>query len=132
MKRGRPSTASLMITTPQALDVIERIKPPHQLVDEQVEVWHAIVSGHPADWFDQGSVPLLAQMCRHVVMGNRIAELIERSEDTETLLLLLKEQRAESETVRRLATSLRITPQSLSNHRGNKRSGVSLTRKPWQ
>jgi len=131
MKRGRPSAASLMLA-PQPLDVIERLKPPHHLVDEQVEVWQAIVSGHPADWFDAGSVPLLAQLCRHVVIGNRIAELVERTDDTETLLAVLKEQRAESEAVRKLATSLRITPQSTLNHRGNKRSGVGITRKPWQ
>jgi len=131
MKRGRPSAASLMLA-PQTLDVVERLKPPHHLVDEQVEVWQAIVSGHPADWFDAGSVPLLAQLCRHVVIGNRIAELVERTDDTETLLAVLREQRAESEAVRKLATSLRITPQSTLNHRGNKRSGVGITRKPWQ
>jgi hypothetical protein len=131
MKRGPRSAASLMLAAPQPLDVIERLKPPHHLVDEQVEIWQAIVSGHPADWFDAGSVPVLAQLCRHVVMSNRLAELIERTEETDELLLVIREQRSESEVIRKLCTSLRITPQSLTNHRGNKKPQITAIR-PWQ
>lgn len=131
IKRGPRSAASMLIASPQPLDVIERLKPPHHLVDEQVEVWQTIVSGHPADWFDAGSIPLLAQLCRHVVMSNRLAELVERTDETDTLLAVLKEQRAESEIIRKLSTSLRITPQSLTNHRGNKKTQTTAIR-AWQ
>jgi hypothetical protein len=41
-------------------------------------------------------------------------------DDQAEMVTLLKEQRAEGEAIRRLSTSLRMTPQSLSNHRGNK------------
>jgi hypothetical protein len=121
----------MMLSPPEPLDVMERLKPPHHLVDEQVEVWQGIVFGHPADWFDAGSVPLLAQLCRHVVMSNRLAEMVERTEAMDSLLLILREQRAESEVLRRLCTSLRITPQSLTNHRGNKKPQITAI-KPWQ
>lgn len=119
-----------MLVAPQPIERVERLRPPHHLVDEQVEVWQAIVSGHPADWFDAGAAPVLAQLCRHVVMSNRLAELIERTDDTEMMLTIIREQRAESNEIRKLATALRITPQALTNHRGNKKQ--FNTSKPWQ
>ena len=95
-------------------------------------MWQDIVNGHPADWFDAGSVPLLAQLCRHVVISHRLAEWAEQStNDIGALLLVIREQRAESEAIRRLATSLRITPHALTNHRGNKAPHVTAIR-PWQ
>lgn len=87
------------------------------------------MNGHPPDWFEAGALPVLVQLCRHIVIGNRLAEMIEWAEEADEMLPLLKEQRAESDIVRRLATSLRITPQALTNHRGNKNS--SSTNKPW-
>jgi hypothetical protein len=65
-------------------------------------------------------VPLLAQLCRHVVMADRVAVLIEHTEDTAALLTLLGTQRMESEAIRKLALTLRLTPQSLVTKRGNK------------
>jgi hypothetical protein len=124
MKRGRPSRASLMVQS-DVLETIERLQPPRHLTDEQRAVWWPIVSGHPVQWFDAGSVPLLAQLCRHVVMANRIADLIEHTNDTAELLTLLSTQRMESEAIRKIATSLRITPQSVINIRGNKTSSTA-------
>jgi hypothetical protein len=119
-----------MVTPRPVTEIIERLKPPHHLIDEQVEVWSAIAASHPADWFDQGSAPLLAQLCRHVVMSNRLAELIERNAGHEDWLALLREQRQETEAIRKLATSLRITPQSLINHNGNKKQ-ITAVNRPW-
>jgi hypothetical protein len=128
-QRGRPSSASLMLAT-QRLDTMERLKPPHGLGHEQLEVWWLIVSGHPADWFDVGSVALLTQLCRHVVMSNRVAGLLDEAEDTAQLMELLKEQRAESDAIRKLSSSLRITPQSLINQRGNKKPLSAIISSP--
>ncbi len=135
-KRGRKSAASLMIADPMsAISVTSRQKPPHELNDEEVEVWHGVVSTMPADWFDSSTVPLLSQYCRHAVQARRLAELIERATSSPDLMIedydrLLKMQQRESGAICSLATKMRITQQSTSNHRGNKKT--QAVRKPWE
>ena len=135
-QRGRRSAASLMISTASdAIEIVERQKPSHDLTDEEVEVWHAVVSTVPADWFDKGTAPLLAQYCRHVVQARRLAELIEKAtSDTELQITdydrLLKMQQRESSAIASLATKMRISQQSTTNHRGNKQTPAD--RKPWE
>lgn len=136
-KRGRPSAASLMtLANPaDALEIVERQKPPHDLTDEEIEVWHAVVSTMPADWFDRATVPILGQYCRHVVQARRLAELIENATSDPGLCIkdydrLLKMQQRESGAITSLATKMRITQQSTTNHRGNKKTQAS--RKPWE
>jgi len=119
-QRGRPSGARLVLAA-QRLDTMERLRPPRGLSPGQRDVWWLIVSGHPADWFDAGSVALLVQLCRHVVMSHHVAEMVAQAADKHELLELLKEQRGESDMIRKLSSSLRITPQSLLNHNGNKK-----------
>jgi hypothetical protein len=127
---GRRSASSMMVRPRAVTEVIERIKPPGHMMADQVAVWHAIVSGHPAEWFPSGSIPILIQLCRHVVISDRLAELIECTEDKNEWTALLRDQRQESEEIRRLATSLRLTPQSLLNHHGNKQQ-INATNRPW-
>jgi hypothetical protein len=133
-KRGRASQAALLLAGPKPIEVIERQKAPHDLTDEETEVWAAIVNDKPADWFTPSSAPLLAQLCRHTVQGRRIAELIERATcDTDLVVTdydrLLHMQERESRTMRALSTALRLTPQSTTNHRGHTKP---TTRKPWE
>jgi hypothetical protein len=127
---GRRSSASMVVRPRTVTEVIERIQPPRHMAADQVEVWHGIVSGHPPDWFPAGSIPILIQLCRHVVISDRLAELIEGTEDKDEWSALLRDQRQESEEIRRLATSLRLTPQSLLNHHGNKQQ-IKATNRPW-
>jgi len=47
--------------------------------------------------------------------------MVAQAADKHELLELLKEQRGESDMIRKLSSSLRITPQSLLNHNGNKK-----------
>ena len=140
--RGRTSAAALTITSPGVLETVERQRPPHDLTDEEVEVWAAVVQAEPADWFSPSNVPLLAEYCRHVVHARRIAELIERAtseldpETKEPTLSikdydrLLKMAERESRAIATLSTKLRISPHSQTNHRGNKKP--SAARKPWE
>jgi len=133
-KRGRPSSASLTVT-PSPLEVMDRIKPPHDLTDEQVEIWVAVVAAEPADWFSASTAPLLAQYCRHVVQARHIAELIERATGDRNLEIsdyqrLLKMQALETQELLGVATKMRICQQSTTNHRGNKRP--TAVRKPWE
>lgn len=143
-QRGRKSTQALAIAeiSVGALDRVERQRPPHDLTDEEVEVWVSIVNTEQADWFSPGNVPLLTQLCRHVVHARRVAELLERalsSVDPETkkptLAIqdydrLLKMQERESGAMMSLATKLRITNQSITNQRGNFRKAAA--KEPWE
>jgi hypothetical protein len=128
-QRGRPS--ALAVVPRSVAEVIERIQPPSTLTNEQAEVWHAIVVGHPADWFASGSIPVLAQLCRHVVIVQRLAELLEHGDEAEWFNLV-KEQRAESMLIARLANMLRLTPQSLIDHTsGNHKKHLTPVGRPW-
>lgn len=117
------------------VQVIERLRPPHDLNDEEVEVWAAVVGTESADWFSPATSPILAQYCRHVIQARRIAELIERATSDKDLAAsdyerLLGMQARESRTIAALASNMRISQQATTNHRGNKRPNAS--RKPWE
>lgn len=134
-KRGRVSAASLAITTVAPIQVIERQRPPHDLSDEEVEVWAAVVDTEPADWFSPATAPLLTQYCRHVIHARRIGELLERATSDPALEVrdydrLLKMQERESRAIATLATKMRISQQALTNHRGNQVK--KALKKPWE
>ena len=142
-QRGRASAAAMQIATlAKPIERTERQKPPHDLSDEETEVWAGVVDTEPAEWFSPSTTPLLAQYCRHVIHARRIAALIEKaSTDLDpktrqpTLSIfdydrLLKMQDRESRAIASLATKMRISQQATTNHRGNKRPKAA--RKPWE
>lgn len=133
--RGRKSSASLAVKMMEPLQVIPRLRPPHDLNDEEVEVWSAVVENEAADWFAPSNVPLLTQYCRHVIQARRVGELIERATSDPALEIqdynrLLTMQERESRAIASLATKMRVSQQATTNHRGNKQSAP--TKKPWQ
>lgn len=119
-----------------AVEISDRQRAPHDLTDEQKEVWVSIVAAEPADWFGVSVRPILAQYCRHSVHARRVAELIERTLSGQQPFSvadydqLLRMQERESCMLATLGTKMRITNQSTSTHRGNKR--MTLARKPWE
>ena len=131
--RGRQSAAALEVVSPNG--PIERVKPPHELSDEEVEVWARIVSVEPADkFYPAASVDLLAQYCRHMIQARRIAEMLEKATSDPALEIrdyerLLRMQGAETSQMRSVARDLNLTPKATTNHRGNK---LSAPRKPWE
>ena len=141
-KRGRKSAASLEIATPAVIETISRPACPHDLGDEEAEVWFTVVNRLPADWFPAETHPLLTQYCRATIQARRVAELMERAlsdidpetkEPTLTVAAydrLLKMQARQSATLASLATKMRISQQATTNHRGNKKQ-VSA-KKPWE
>lgn len=131
-KRGRPSAGDLATLT------VHRRQPlPPELRGEEAEEFLRIVNAEPADWFSTAAVPLLVQYCRHVVVARRLAELIERvtgrpERELAEYVELIRQQRAESEAIARLATKLRLAPQSVRNERGNLRPmPAQIVPKPW-
>lgn len=131
--RGRKSAAELAVITP-VVELVERPKSPHELNDEETEVWAQVIEAFPSDWFSPANTPLLAQYCRHIVQAKRVAELIERAlsdPDVETVYYdrLLKMQQRESNIIQILATKMRISQQGTTNHRGNHKA---QRRKLWE
>jgi hypothetical protein len=134
-KRGRTSAAALQIAGPKVIDVVDRLKAPHDLTDEETEYWAAVVNSEPADKFTPACAPLLAQLCRHYIASRRIAELIERATGDPELVItdyhrLLTMQREESKVLATLMRQLRLSPHSTTNHRGNKKAITA--RRPWE
>lgn len=132
-KRGRVSAADLAIVQVTPAGAVPRQKPPHDLTDEEVEVWQNVVNTEPADWFSPSTVPLLTQYCRHTVAARQIGELKEKAMaemDLPTLDKLLQMQARESAAISMLATKMRIAQQSMTNHRGNKKP--TQARKLWE
>lgn len=123
IKRGRVSSAELEVAPVTPMGIVERVKPPHDLTDEQVEVWRAVVDAEPADHFTPSTIPMLTQYCRHVVCARQIAELMERAAadmDLNAFDKLLQMQDRESRVMSMLATKMRLSQQATTNHRGNK------------
>ena len=134
-KRGRKSLAALEAVYAKPVEAVERLKAPDDLVDEEVEVWAAVVDTMPADWFTPATVPLLKQYCRHSVQAKRIAEMIERATSDPELNIkdwdrLLKMQERESRMLSSLAVKMRISQSATRNDRGNR--NTRPTRKPWE
>ena len=135
-QRGRPSSAALALAPVSRIEKCERQRTPHDLNDEETEVWVAVVNDHPADWFSPSTVPILTAYCRHVIQARRVGELIEKGTSDPALSIkdydrLLHMQQRESLTIATLATKMRISQQSTTNHRGNK-TVSSAPRKPWE
>lgn len=132
-KRGRPSSAALEIQAP--IEIIPRQPAPHDLTDEETEVWVAIVNVMPADWLSPATAPIMTQYCRHAIHARRVAELIEAKTGDPDLPIeeydrLLKMQERESRAIASLATKMRLTQQATTNHRGNK-TPTATTGAPW-
>lgn len=134
-KRGRVSAAAIEIA-PLAVQAIHRPTAPHDLTDEETEVWASVVNRLPADWFPDETFPLLGQYCRHAVQARRIAEWIEKATSDPALAVkdydrLLKMQERESRALASLATKMRISQQTTYD-KSRKKGESSGPRKPWE
>lgn len=137
MSRGRKSAAELAIVTPLP---VRLLAPPADLSTEECEVWSRVVATKPGDWWDAGSVPLLAQYCRAVVQAELIADLVRQTATTMltdpgqlgTYKELRKIQSTLSGEITTLARSMRLTQQA--KYRADAASVADKKangRKPW-
>ena len=139
MKRpGRKSAASLSVKALMGPTTIVRPEPPYSLTNQEVDVWRMIVNAVPADMFAPSTHPLLTQLCRHVVMADRVKMLIEQMCKKKTIVVdelhkLVAMQNAESAAIVRLMRSLRLSPSSI--YRGESRKIYPIignqTPLPW-
>src|SRR5690349_15437450 len=118
-QRGRKSAASLSLGVVTGLPG-QRPQPPDELTDEQADLWRAVVTTKPADWFQPDTHPLLSQYVRHVTAARVLATQIDGMDpaclaDQEHLqryekLLAMRER--ESRAINALARGMRLTQQS--------------------
>lgn len=137
-KRGRTSAAEL--EAPRAL--VERQARPdacYSLADEAAEVWQATVEALPADYISAEALPVLAAYCRTTVSLRRLGQLIHACEhgpedlDVATYTKLLSSHAQQSQVLKTLATSLRLTPQTRYKAEAAERKtrGYTGGKKPW-
>lgn len=137
-QRGRKSVAQLATVTALPLRLLE---PPADLSTEEAAVWARVVATKPGDWFDAGSIPLLAQYCRATVQAEMVAEqvrqcgaaLLTDPDQLGTYKDLRKIQAALTAEIVGLARSMRLSQQA--RYRADKADTASRRgagRKPWQ
>lgn len=128
MARKSATVISLESTGLTAEFKPERPDPPTGLTREQREEWRAVVERMPEDWFPRESHQLLAQYCRHACDARRISDIITAhttEPDVTSAWLedydrLLKMREREGRAMSSLATRLRMTQQSTTNHKTQK------------
>ena len=109
---------------------------PYCLTDLECDVWRAIVSSMPQNYFSPSHYPLLIQLCRHVVGSNRIAMLVEqccekRQIDRAELADLMQMQGGESSHIIRLCRQLRLSPQAIYRGESVKVRPSPVLNVPW-
>jgi phage terminase small subunit len=111
-------------------------QPPEHLSQEARGIWARVLSVKPADWFDEGNLPILAQYCdlvaeqaKMVLRRDELDQLkpigvTERTELIQARLAVNRAIREHAATSAILAAKLRLTVQNTID----RRSGV-LTEK---
>jgi hypothetical protein len=131
-----PATATGIV---KLVSKVERLRPPDELTDEQREEFVGLVDKMPADWFSGANVPALVQLCRHIVMARRFAQLLEEiisgpgemHMKIAAMESLSKAQAKESRLIAALMTSLRLTPQAIQPSRTSPQKLQQLQISPW-
>jgi hypothetical protein len=96
----------------------ERYEPPAELDEKEAEEWRKIVNSMPIDHFIPANLPLLLQLCRHIVDARVVSGKVRafrRPGDSQQCRLyidLLRQQDAESLAISRLSRAMRLTQQS--------------------
>lgn len=107
--RGPKSAAELATVTSLTKPAPE---PLPELSDAEARAWRRYTQSKPGDWFNLDDLPLLAELCRAVVMCDRLAGRIDKAANIDSLQKLLSMRDKEARRVTVLATKLRLTPQS--------------------
>lgn len=138
-KPGRKSAASLTLVP---LVPRPRMEPAKGMPAAVAKIFRRTVESVEADWFDEGSRPLLVAYCRHVHDSERLAKMIEASpppsdgpEALKRYADLLRMRDREDRATVALARSMRLTQGSRfrretagSRHGGGSAAGP----KPWE
>ena len=126
---------NLAVVSDAPISAHERPEPPPDLTLEQRLEWISVVNSLRADWFTPETFPVLAQYCRHVVEGRKVAQLIQRLGEQDEIDVsdydkLLKMQERESRAIAMLGTKMRITQQA--SYHPDKTKGKGKVKSPWE
>jgi phage terminase small subunit len=129
IQRGRKSAAALNAIAQQ-----DRPDAPKHLSREEADEWRRVVERMPAGWFPAETHGLLECYCAHVTMARFIQAQIRSDRSLENIARWAKAHEAETAAVARLATKLRITPNSRYDRR---QAGIACRTeprgpKPWE
>ena len=137
-QRGRKSSAEMATVTAMPLRLV---KPPEDLTPEESAVWSKVTATKPAEWWDAGSAPLLAQYCRAVVQSELVGDLVRSTgkamltdpDELDRYKELRKIQAALASEMTSLARSMRLTQQSRYNAKNSDTAARKAggTAKPW-
>jgi phage terminase small subunit len=113
-------------------------EPPDYLSIESAREWVKICRPLPHDWFTEEMWPVLACHCQNIVTLKRITKELNSQNDIHGRIFanLSRLQMQYADLVSRIATKLRLTPQSRhavsDSKRANKEAGLELRGKvPW-
>lgn len=136
--RGRKSQAALSVVS---VLPNQRPEPDACLTSEQKEIWRAVVSTKPHDWWSADSVPLLISYCKAITEHKKVSEIIEQTDiaslkSTESLKRydrLTKMQDRQARLMTLLATKMRLSQQSRYNAQraSTQDKRASEGSKPW-
>ena len=138
--RGRKPVSALTVVqnNPAIVSFMRRPEPPEELTDEEAHEWREIVGVMPAEHFMRANLPLLTQLCRHIIAARRVAQLLEQASTDPTIdrvifVALLKQQSAESLAISRLLRSMRLTQQSVMRSETAKtKHPKGVMKNPWE
>ena len=136
-QRGRVSgAASLML--PPVLDPGGRPDPPAIQREAQARERRRYTAALPPSWFQPENLPLLTELCQAIELSNSVAQELHRIKslrNDDKLAKFLKLVRAKvqvSETIFRLSTKLRFTPQArFTAHKAAALAETSRFPRPW-
>jgi phage terminase small subunit len=83
------------------------------LTEAQAAMWREIVATRPSEWFAADSAPVLEAYCQAVFSYRRTAQALDALDPSDSAYVpMAKLAGSQQQTIKTLATSLRLTPQS--------------------
>ena len=132
------SSAESKLVQPAAMVPLMKPQPPEDMSREAAEEWKKICRSLPHDWFTEEMWPVLASHCQNIVTLKKITAELNKVNDLQgrAFMNLSRLQMQYADLVSRIATKLRLTPQSRhaasDSKRANKEAGLELRGKvPW-
>jgi hypothetical protein len=94
--------------------VRQPLPPPRDLSQAATKIWKQITGSRPADWFDEGSAPLLRRLCRSAVSVEKLHDAYDKLDPTSAKAAdILKQIAVLNASVAGLSQKLRLSVQSV-------------------
>ena len=117
----------------------QRLEPPDTLSDDEATVWRRIVNALPAGHFQPADAELLRAFVTACVMHDEAKAMVNQhgmmmvnERGTPVANPMLSTMQSQAQTMKALATSLRLSPQSRYSEKAAATKAVQPADKPWQ